>query len=266
MPTIEEIALSYLERGWSPIPAKPGEKLPRFAWKTYQEKRATTDEIHKWYTAVPDGNLSIVTGEISNLTVIDVDTVQGIRSLDSNNIVLPSTYTVKSPRGLHFYYHYQENPSTIAGLLPHVDVRGNGGCVCAPPSWIRPTGTHPGGFYTVLDDRDVTELGGVFDGLRQRQRHDPSTPRDASGNWIVDLLRNGAPDGTRNDQAARLAGYLKTKHPVDIVAALMENWNLRNTPPIENDELQTVIGSITERYNHSLSTFTMGSWDYFPNK
>lgn len=258
----EEAGLAYLERGWSPIPAWAGEKFPRFAWKEYQEKRATPEEVHKWYATVPDGNLSIVTGAISNLTVIDVDTNKGLHSLDAAGITLPSTYTVKTPRGHHFYYHYQESPSTIAGLLDYVDVRGNGGCVCAPPSWIRPTDTHPGGFYTVLVDQPVAELGGVFDGVRQRQRHDPSATRDASDNWIVDLLRNGAPDGTRNDQATRLAGYLKTKHPVDIVSALMENWNLQNQPPLGNDELQAVINSV-ERYHHSRETFTVDTLNYF---
>ena len=261
MNAMEEAALAYLDRGWSPIPAKQGEKVPRFAWKEYQEQRATAEEIHKWYAVVPNGNISIVTGEISNLLVIDVDGNEGLLSLGANNqhgdIVLPPTYTVKTPQGFHFYYHYQEKPSTIAGLLDHVDVRSNGGCVCAPPSIT------PDGVYTVLDNRDIAELGDVFDGIQPRRNH--SSTHEASDNWIVDLLRNGAPNGTRNDQAARLAGYLKTKHPVDIVSALMENWNNINQPPLEDAELQAVINSV-ERYHHPRSTFTMGSWDYFPHK
>ena len=260
MQTIEDFAISYLERGWSPIPAKPGEKLPRFSWKSYQEQRATPQEVHRWFTTVPGGNLSIVTGEISDLTVIDVDGDAGLQSLSAYNIMLPSTYTVKSPHGHHFYYHYQASPTTIAGIIDHVDVRSNGGCICAPPSWIRSTDTHTGGVYTVLDDRPLAQLGDVFNGIHQRSRQTQHAPSD---NWIVELLRNGAPDGTRNDQAARLAGYLKTKHPIDIVQALMENWNLQNKPPLADDELQSVVSSV-ERYHHPRSTFEMGSWDYFP--
>ena len=89
MQTIEDFAISYLERGWSPIPAKPGEKLPRFSWKIYQEQRATPQEVHRWFTTVPGGNLSIVTGEISDLTVIDVDGDAGLQSLSAYNIMLP---------------------------------------------------------------------------------------------------------------------------------------------------------------------------------
>ena len=255
MHAMEEAALDYLERGWSPIPVKPGEKIPQVAWQEYQEQRATPEEIHKWYAAVPRGNLSIVTGEISDLTVIDIDGADGLHSLDANGIVLPPTRTVKTPHGLHFYYRYQASPSTIAGLLDHVDVRGNGGCVCAPPSFTA------AGPYSVLDDIPVVELGDAFDGVQQRHRS--SMASDGSDNWIVDLLRNGAPGGTRNDQAARLAGYLKTKHPADIVLSLMENWNLKNTPPLGDAELQTVINSV-ERYHHPRSRFTMGSWEYFP--
>ena len=262
MNTMEEAALSYLERGWSPIPAVSEDKMPRIKWAGYQSKHAAAEEIHEWYTDVPKGNLSIVTGPISNLTVIDVDTVKGLHSLDSAGITLPSTYTVKTPRGWHFYYHYQERPSTIAGLLDCIDVRGDGGCVCAPPSRISPTDTHPGGLYTVLVDKPVAELGDVFDGL---PKHKASKSKPASENWVTELLLNGATEGTRNDQAIRLAGYLKNKHPEDVFSAIMELWNDRNKPPINEDELHAIIHS-ADSYRESRSTFAIGDWNYFAPK
>ncbi len=258
MNPMEEAALSYLERGWSPIPAISGDKMPRIKWADYQKQRASAEEIHQWYTAQPNGNLSIVTGEISNLTVIDVDGPKGLLSLGANadhgDIVLPPTYTVKTPHGFHFYYHYQESPSTIVGLLHHVDVRGNGGCVCAPPSTVLPSATRTGGIYTVMGDLPVAELGNVFDGLPKRQA---SKSKPASENWVTELLLNGATEGTRNDQAIRLAGYLKNKHPEDVFSAIMELWNDRNNPPIDEYELRSIIHS-ADGYRESRSTFAMG--------
>jgi hypothetical protein len=256
MNTMEEAALQYLERGWSPIPAKPAEKRPQFAWKDFQTRRASQEEVHQWYKSVPNGNLSIVTGTISDLTVIDIDGEIGLHSLDANHIVLPPTLTVKTPHGHHFYYKYQGKPSTIAGLLDHVDVRGNGGCVCAPPS-VTPSGT-----YTVIRDLPIAELGDVFDGLSQRK---VSKFKPSSENWVTELLIHGATDGTRNDQAIRLAGYLKNKHPEDVFSAIMELWNDRNKPPINEDELHAIIHS-ADSYRESRSTFTMGDWNYFAPK
>ena len=71
--TAVEAALDYLERGWSVVPVVPNGKHPLVAWRDYQRKRATPDLVRDWYAQWPNANVGIITGQISNLVVIDID-------------------------------------------------------------------------------------------------------------------------------------------------------------------------------------------------
>ena len=80
-----KFALDYVNKwGFSVIPLLPNKKpfatlLPkdergRPTWKPFQTRRATDKEIRKWWTDEPKALIGIVTGKISGLAVIDVDT------------------------------------------------------------------------------------------------------------------------------------------------------------------------------------------------
>lgn len=66
-------ALDYAERGFSVIPVEPRGKKPLVAWEQYQTQPAPADEIKKLFLT-PGANVAIVTGKISGLVVIDIDT------------------------------------------------------------------------------------------------------------------------------------------------------------------------------------------------
>jgi len=88
-----------------------------------------------WY------NFAIATGQNSNLTVIDLDGVQGQISLgDLEELVgepLPKTPTVSTPRGgKHLYFKYTPLLKTCVFSHLKVDVRNNSGYVVAPSSRI----------------------------------------------------------------------------------------------------------------------------------
>ena len=75
-----------------------------------------------------------------------------------------------------------------------------------------------------------------------------SHPIELSEHWI-NTLRDGAEEGTRNDTAARLTGYLLRKN-IDalIVREIILAWNAaRNRPPLTNEEIVDVIDSIAKR-------------------
>jgi Bifunctional DNA primase/polymerase, N-terminal len=67
-------ALSYQQRDLSVIPIQPAEKKPLIHWEQYQSGRATESEIKAWCAKWSDANIGIVTGEVSGLVVIDLDT------------------------------------------------------------------------------------------------------------------------------------------------------------------------------------------------
>ena len=130
-------ALHYCERGFSVIPIIPGQKKPLIKWEQYQTQRADRDQIQKWWKQYPNANIGIVTGEVSDLFVVDIDTEEGQNNLleyGFDTIVNP---TVKTPRGgQHIYFKYPKGQEiTIgAGVIKGTDFRGNRGYVLAPPS------------------------------------------------------------------------------------------------------------------------------------
>lgn len=69
-----DAAIAYLNCGHSVIPIQSREKKPLIPWERYQKSSATLDEINSWWSKWPDANIGIVTGAISELVVIDLDT------------------------------------------------------------------------------------------------------------------------------------------------------------------------------------------------
>ncbi|HAR33412.1 MAG TPA: hypothetical protein DCR95_04795 [Desulfobacter sp.] len=130
-----EAALAYSEKGFSVIPIRP-DKKPFIQWTDFQKRRATKEEIKKWFSQWPKANVGIVTGKISGVFVIDCDSQEAYEKIQA---MLPEcflTAIVKTPRGYHLYFAYaSENTiSNAAGILPGVDIRGDGGYAIAPPS------------------------------------------------------------------------------------------------------------------------------------
>jgi len=123
-------AIYYQAKGCSVIPIRTDSKKPLVKWERYQKEPASADQIRKWWRQWPKANIGIVTGEVSNLTVIDADTEEGLNNLNDN--FLPESLnipTVKSPKpfGHHFWAEYTPGIPNRSNLLPGIDVRNDGG-------------------------------------------------------------------------------------------------------------------------------------------
>lgn len=126
-------ALWYSEHGYSVIPAGP-DKKPLTKWEEYQKRRATPDEIRAWWKQWPQAMVGIVTGEISNLFVVDADSEKGIELLEQYIPDSIETPIVKTPKGRHYWFRHQEGLHNTARFVPECDTRGEGGYIIAPPS------------------------------------------------------------------------------------------------------------------------------------
>ena len=129
--TNQEAALDYLKKGLNVLPLSK-DKRPLIDWKELQLRYASEDEVNQWFAKFPDANIGIVTGKISNLTVIDCDSQIAIEYFFSG--YHNRTPHVKTPRGMHFYFQYQDGVRNTARITEHIDVRSEGGYVVAPPS------------------------------------------------------------------------------------------------------------------------------------
>jgi hypothetical protein len=128
-------ALAYAARGWPVFPLRPRAKVPATA---HGLRDATVDEarIVAWWTANPDANIAIRTGDVFD--VLDVDGDEGIdegaRLFGGGDVELPPGPAVLTPSaGLHLYFQ-PTGLGNRARFRPGLDWRGQGGYVVVPPS------------------------------------------------------------------------------------------------------------------------------------
>ncbi len=244
---IAQAAVGYLARGWSVLPLRHGDKRPLILWETLQQSRADAATLAHWFDRWPDANIGIVTGEISNLIVLDVDPKHGgddsLSELEHRFGVLPETVEARTGGGgRHLYFTH---PGTAvpnrAGLAQGIDLRGDGGYVVAPPS------LHPSGqLYAWAPGRspDEAALAALPRWLFFAGR--PLRTGRPVAEWRQ-LVHDGVPEGERNSTIASLTGHLLW-HGVDphVVLELMLAWNrVRCRPPLDDEEVARVVASIT---------------------
>lgn len=141
--TLAEAAATLAQAGIPVFPCVQGAKQPLTA---HGFKSASTDagQIHAWWDASPLANIGIPTGAISGIAVVDVDvhdTGSGFSAFgraQRAGIVDTWDLLVRTPSGgLHAYFA-PAKPAMRSWSLPaqHLDFRGDGGYIVAPPSRI----------------------------------------------------------------------------------------------------------------------------------
>ena len=244
----EQIALDYLHRGWSVIPMRKRDKRPAIRWEDFQTVRASEQKVHDWFRRWPEDNVGIVTGAVSGLVVLDVDPRHGgedsLKTLKREHGPLARTLEViTGGAGRHIYFaHPGGTVRNRVGIAPGIDLRGDGGCIVAPPS-VHPSGKH----YQWVNGREpgTVKLAPLPHWLRQLVSNAPQRTGHTLGYWR-ELLRQGVQEGDRNNTIASITGHLLW-HGVDqdVVLELMLGWNrVRCRPPLDDDEVARTVQSI----------------------
>lgn len=100
-------ALTYAARGWPVFPVEPHGKAPHAGLAPHGLKDATTDPtiIRRWWAAVPNANVGVVTGATSGVWVLDADPTSDhpdpIAELQGKYAPLPNTPTSRTPSGVN---------------------------------------------------------------------------------------------------------------------------------------------------------------------
>jgi hypothetical protein len=221
-------ARSYLAKGVSVFPVGRDKKPLLLSWKEYQTRLPTDEELVKWFSG--DANIAIVTGKISNVSVVDVDPRHG-----GTTKGLPPTLIAKTQSGgWHYYYRYLEGLPNKAGIGEGIDIRSDGGYVVAPPSK-----GEKGTYEWVLNEEPQPFPADILN--------------VAIGKSQVDWkdIAQGVGEGGRNETAAKFIGKLiATFSPLEWESAVwltVLNWNRANKPPLPENELRAVFNSVTSR-------------------
>lgn len=156
--TMLQAALYYAEQGLKVFPLRPGTKIPFPGSRGFHDASTQPEVVTAWWTDTPDANIGIATG--SAVDVVDIDGLPGQIARARNGSLFDSLTvlgTVSTPRpgGAHLYVP-AAGVGNKAGLLDHVDYRGAGGYVVAPPSVIT-DGANPGR-YTWTSPLQLTPL------------------------------------------------------------------------------------------------------------
>ena len=242
-------ALAYSRQGIACLALVPNQKIPlKHPLQPNGSKSATTDEetLTKLFTDHPDANVGIACGD--SFVAVDIDGREGEEAMVLAGLKMPDCRTHRSPRGFHILLEPDTQLDQTAGLFTKVDVRTgkSNGYLVAPPSVV------DGKKYEVFKNLPL----GRWDALVEYTKANKQSSRPRTGvagdwgdvaqpSWVSEYLSGGAPDGQRNDVAARLAGYLNSKHiPMDVARQLLETYRLACSPEMSALELDQTIQSI----------------------
>lgn len=132
-----DLAMEYLNMGFSIIPLRPKSKLPLIPWETYKTRKATVEEVTRWFKGT-NNNIAIITGTISGVAVVDCDSLESLEYAQKN---FPSPQRTRTTKGEHFWFKHPgsqvRNCVNLHGIK--LDIRGDGGYVVAPGS-LHPDG------------------------------------------------------------------------------------------------------------------------------
>jgi hypothetical protein len=193
MNRLQEAALSYAARGIPVYPAhwpRPGpsrlslacscsrgvacDRPAKHPLVRHGVKQATTHagQLERWWSRWPQANVGLATGIVFD--VLDIDGPVGLAALrqlqEAVGLWLPGPVVATGGGGWHHWFAPTGLGNRPPHGLDHVDWRGRGGCVLAPPS------RHiSGGTYRWLVGLDQTPLAEVPAALRRLLDPDPPT-------------------------------------------------------------------------------------------
>jgi hypothetical protein len=246
MPDHLNAALELAQRDLRVFPLWPGTKKPR---TTHGLKDGTVDPfvITEWWSEEPELNIAVVTGEVSGIFVVDIDSLDAeseLTKLETEHGKLPATVESITARGRHVWLkcpagrHIRNSAGRIAA---NIDVRGDGGFVVAPPS-LHPSGKRYAWSVdsaSAFADAPLWLLEKICPSISAKPAATPPTE------WR-ELFEASIGEGSRDCTMTRLAGYLLRRF-IDpwVVLSLLRAWNSTHCdPPLPDADISRIVNSV----------------------
>ena len=152
MSTLADAAIKLASQGNPVFPCIPDGKRPACA-NGYLDATTDLGIVRGWWRENPNYNIGLAVG-MRGIAVVDLDGAEGRdnwNTLAAENGA-PDTYLVETPSGGHHLYYRGKLTNSASKLAAHIDTRGEGGYVLAPPS------TFEGRPYLVAQAVPLAEL------------------------------------------------------------------------------------------------------------
>ncbi|AZT98104.1 bifunctional DNA primase/polymerase [Brevibacterium aurantiacum] len=178
---LSEAAARFAAAGVPVFPCVPGEKRPPVA-RGFHDATADPGQVAAWWSRWPSANIGIPTGAASGVEVVDVDVhatgtgFPAFREAHREGYAAGWAALVRTPSGgLHAYYpaHPDRAQSSWQAARAHVDFRGDGGYIIAPPSKVLRAGGVRAPYRLIVASGDTPA---PVDAARLRDFLDPRTP------------------------------------------------------------------------------------------
>ena len=234
-----QAALGYVREGFAVFPLCPRDKRPIPGSRGFKDASHDPADIERWWTNEPDANIGIATGAASGgVFVIDVDdghtdgdaASAALGEWEAEHGELPETRVSSTGSGgRHILFRCPPGVSikSAAGVVDHVDVRGDGGYIVAPPS------THPNGNMYAWEDWSA-DIATANDSALALARNGRAQERKRY------VLPEVIPEGTRVTELFRYASSLQENGMLDdqIIISVHDANKARCTKPLSEEELR----------------------------
>tara|TARA_Y100000592_G_scaffold30393_1_gene48378 strand:- start:3422 stop:5542 length:2121 start_codon:yes stop_codon:yes gene_type:complete len=260
-----DIALAYYDDGYNVVPLqRSNKKPPPFlkGWEQYKETRPERSLVESWFKDRDNLVVALVCGKF---VVVDADSPEAMDWVEKNLPACP--FKVITGKGMHYYYNNPENYTTFATRRTNntpierlIDIRGVGGLIIAPYN------RHANGQVykpVTIPDWKIYDYTDLPDFTEKEFLQITGVPKVESSVQTAPFSLDGVLEGSRNDGAARIAGYLISKSVnLEFVRVFLQNWNKNNNPPLPQKEIDSVVDNVKkthDRKNQIAPLFTQST-------
>lgn len=256
---VKENLISLIDRGFTPIvPLFNYSKIPTIKWKEKDNWIKTKEDFfNKKYEKDITG-FSLICGNSSGIMVIDIDLnhgeVDGQKSFDDfikdlsedDKKQILNTFSVTTPNGgKHLYFEYEKGLKNKANYTPGVDIRTDGGIITLPNSLIKINKEVRE--YKIVDYVNINKMPkSLFDkfmNIISTKNNNEMTPQNMKAPTYK--------QGSRNQELFKdVIGIVSKSSIRDIntISSIAKGLNLlKCNPPLEDEEVNNIITSISQR-------------------
>lgn len=247
-----DIALAYYDEGYNVVPLqRSNKKPPSFlkGWEQYKTSRPDRKTVEQWFTGRDNLVVALVCGKF---VVVDADSPEAMDWVENNLPTCP--FKVRTDKGMHYYYNNPQAYTTFATRRTNetpierlIDIRGEGGLIIAAYN------RHANGqLYQPLrlDGWDVFDHNDLPDFTSVEFEKITGVPKVDASKRTAPFALEGVKEGSRNDGAARIAGYLISKDVnIEFCKSFLQSWNLNNNPPLPQAEVDSVVDNVKKTHD-----------------
>lgn len=263
-------AEAYYNLGWAVIPfgdfswneeKKKWNKRPLInEWKHFQTEKMLPWELQEYFGDGTEG-IGLVTGAISGVTVVDVDSYHSEEKIDIDSPMVCKTIS----GGKHYYFKYKDIGGDKTGVKGFIDIR-SGGLIVLPPSGV------DGHYYEWEKNCSISDLPELPESILKLIDDKPKERTDFVNSFGKDSYRNQTLYETAFSYLLNKPQNRSETEWIETTWNMMLTTNETYNPPKPESEMKTIFNSVVkgvrERWQkikaETDEPITNSSWISFP--